>query len=249
VEQMQGEFGRVKIEFANVLFNLTGQPFRGAEKSWLAWWRREGKDFDVISVAELEEAREKEELRRLKQVTNSKFFGVRIVSHRVVFVIDVSGSMEEKMVTAYEGETSLMRMDVARRELINAIKSMERGALFNIIIFSSGVDPWLEDGIAGANQVERDEAEAFVARLKPGGGTNLYDAIKLAFGDAEVDTIFILSDGEPSVSVTDVNRIRKDVQAWNEHRNIQINTIGIGSKLKVLEWLAEDSGGKHIKLR
>ena len=97
--------------------------------------------------------------------------------------------------------------------------------------------------------LERDEAEAFVARLKPGGGTNLYDAIKLAFGDAEVDTIFILSDGEPSVSVTDVNRIRKDVQAWNEHRNIQINTIGIGSKLKVLEWLAEDSGGKHIKLR
>lgn len=250
IEQMQNEVGRIRIEFANVLFNLTGQPFRTAEKSWLAWWRKEGSNFEVISVADLEEAREKEELRRLKQVTNSKFFGIRIVSHRVIFIIDVSGSMEEKMVTQFEGESSLTRMAVARRELINSIKLMERGALFNIIVFSSGVDPWLEDGIAGANQVERDEAEAFVARLKPGGATNLYDSVKLAFGDPDVDTIFILSDGEPTAgAVTDVNRIRKDVAAWNEHRDIKINTIGIGSKLKVLEWLSEDSGGKHVKLR
>jgi len=250
VERMQEETGRIKIEFANVLFNLTGQPFRGAEKSWLAWWRDNADGFEVISLAELEKAREAEELRRLKQVTNSKFFGVRIVSERVIFIIDVSGSMEEKMVTPYQGETKLTRMDVARRELINAIKSMARGALFNIIIFSSGVEPWLEDGVAGANSVERDEAEAYVARLKPGGGTNLYDSLKMAFRDADVDTIFILSDGEPTMGeVTDINRIRKNVADWNEHRGIVIHTIGIGQKLKVLEWLSEDSGGKHVKLR
>jgi len=250
VEQMQEEFGRMKIEFAEVLFNLTGQPFRSAEKSWLAWWQKEGKGFEVISVARLEEAREREEIRRLKHVTNSKFFGIRIVSHRVIFVIDVSGSMEEKMTTQFEGDSTLDRMAVARRELISSIKSMDRGALFNVIIFSSEVDPWLEDGIASSNQAQRDEAEAFVARLKAGGGTNLYDAVKMAFGDPDVDTIFILSDGEPTVgAVTDQNRIRLDVQAWNEHRDIKIHTIGIGGKLNILEWLAEDSGGKHVKLR
>ena len=250
IEQMQKEVGRVRIEMSNVLFNLTGQPFRVAEKSWLNWWKDNSDSFEVISLAQLEAAKAKEELRRLKQVTNSKFFGIRILSHRVIFIIDVSGSMEEKMSTQFEEGSSLTRMAVARRELINSIKGMERGALFNIIIFSSEVDKWLEDGIAGANQVERDEAEAFVARLKPGGGTNLYDSIKMAFEDPEVDTIFILSDGEPTVgAVTDVNRIRKDVQAWNEHRNIEINTIGIGGKLNILEWLAEDAGGIHVKLR
>ena len=250
IDQMQEEYGRMRIEFADTLFNLTGQPFRNAEKSWLAWWQKEGKSFEVISLAELQTAREREEERRLKHVTNSKFFGIRIVSHRVIFIIDVSGSMEEKMDTQFEGDANLDRMAVARRELISSIKSMERGALFNIIIFSSEVDPWLEDGIAGANQKERDEAEDFVSRLKAGGGTNLYDAIKMAFGDPDVDTIFILSDGEPTVgAVTDQNAIRADVLAWNEHRDIQINTIGIGGKLKILEWLAEDSGGQHVKLR
>jgi HEAT repeat protein len=250
IERMQTEYGRMRIECSEVLFNLTGQPFRNAEKSWLAWWQKEGKAFEVISLAELQTAREKEELRRLKHVTNSKFFGIRILSHRVIFVIDVSGSMEEKMVTQFEGDSTMTRMAVARRELISSVKGMERGALFNIIIFSSEVDPWLEDGIAGANEKERDEAEAFVSRLKAGGGTNLYDAVKMAFRDPDVDTIFILSDGEPTVgAVTDQGAIRADVLAWNEHRDIKINTIGIGGKLKILEWLAEDSGGKHVKLR
>ena len=250
IRQMQDEVGRMKIEFADVLFDLTGQPFRAAEKNWLAWWEREGDSSNVISLADLEKAREREELRRLKQVTNSKFFGIRIVSHRVIFIIDVSGSMEEQMRLQYEGDESLTRMAVARRELTNAIRSMERGALFNIITFSSGVDSWLDDGVTGASNATRDEAEAFVARLKPGGATNLYDSIKLAFEDEEVDTIYILSDGEPTAgAVTNVNTIRRDVAAWNEHRQIKINTIGIGSRLNILEWLAEDSGGQHVKFR
>lgn len=250
IEQMQSEVGRMKVECANVLFDLTGQPFRAAEKNWLAWWEREGDKADVISLSDLEKAREREELRRLKQVTNSKFFGIRIISHRVLFIIDVSGSMEAQMRLQFEGDESLTRMAVARRELTTAVRSLERGALFNIITFSSGVDSWLDSGVTGSSEVSRDEAEAFVARLKPGGATNLYDSIKLAFEDTEVDTIFILSDGEPTAGeVTNVSTIRKDVAAWNEHRRIEINTIGIGGKLKILEWLAEDSGGQHVKFR
>jgi HEAT repeat protein len=250
IKQMQEEVGRVKSEFGDALFTLTGQPFRRAEKNWLGWWEKNSDRFGIISWADLEEIKAKEKIRRLKQVTNSKFFGIRIVSHRAIFIIDVSGSMEEKMRTKFEGETSLTRMAIARRELINSIKGMERGALFNILIFSSEVDFWLEDGIAGANRAEREEAEAFVSRLKPGGGTNLYGSIEMAFQDPDVDTIFILSDGEPSVGeVTDIYRIREEVAQWNEHRKIEINTIGIGSKLKILEWLAEDSGGQHVKLR
>jgi HEAT repeat protein len=250
VEQMQSEYGRMKVEFADALFELTGQPFRTAEKSWLAWWKGDGKDSDVISLAELEKAREREELRRLKQVTNSRFFGIRIVSHRVVFIIDVSGSMEEPMRADYRDSNPETRMTVAKRELTNAIKGLEQGALFNIITFSSGVDSWLDDGVMASGDRSRDEAEAFVARLTPGGATNLYDSIRMAFDDEEVDTIFILSDGEPTAGeVTDVGRIREDVRAWNEHRGIEINTIGIGGRLDILQWLSEDSGGKHVKFR
>jgi hypothetical protein len=37
------------------------------------------------------------------------------------------------------------------------------------------------------------------------------------------------------------------VKAWNEHRKIVINTIQIAGQFQVLDWLAEDSGGTHVK--
>ena len=65
---------------------------------------------------------------------------------------------------------------------------------------------------------------------------------------ADVDTIVILSDGEPTVGpVTQPAMIRADVARWNEHRGIKIHTVSVGGSLEVLEWLAEDHGGKHVK--
>ena len=250
IAQMKNENGRLLVEFADVLFSLTGKPYRKAVHSWEAWWKAEGAGFDVISLAELEEATDAEEIRRLKQITNVKFFGIRIVSQRVIFIIDVSGSMLETMRTQYVGGKSSTRIDVAKEELAKCIDGLDRGALFNIITFSSGVETWLEDGVAGSNEASRDEARDYIGRLGAGGATNLYDSLEMAFQDPEVDTIFVLSDGEPTAGAeTDIGTIRAHTSAWNERRGIQINTIGIGGDFQVLEWLAEDSGGTHIKLR
>ena len=87
-----------------------------------------------------------------------------------------------------------------------------------------------------------------VEKLGPFGGTNLYGALRDAFADPDVDTIFVMSDGEPSVGdVVDPLMIRENVAAWNEHRGIVLNTIAIGGQFQILEWLAEDSGGTHVK--
>jgi hypothetical protein len=37
------------------------------------------------------------------------------------------------------------------------------------------------------------------------------------------------------------------VKNWNEHRKIQINTIAVAGQFQILEWLAQDSGGTHVK--
>lgn len=250
VEQMQFEEGRMLVEFADGLFELTGKPYRTASRSWEAWWKNEGAGFEVISLAELEEARASEEERRLKQITNVKFFGIRIISHRVIFIIDVSGSMNEEMRVRYVGEGGSTRIEVAKRELTRCIDGLNASALFNIITFSNGVDSWLQDGITGSDDKSRDDAREYVSRLGAGGATNLYDSIRMAFDDPDVDTIFILSDGEPTAGEQlDIGVIRDHVAAWNEHRKVVINTIGIGGSFEVLEWLAEDSGGTHAKFR
>ena len=84
-------------------------------------------------------------------------------------------------------------------------------------------------------------------KLGAGGGTNLFGSLEFVFEDPQVDTIFILSDGEPSVgTILDPRAIRSEVAKWNQNREVKIHSISIGSSLQVLEWLSEDSGGTFV---
>jgi HEAT repeat protein len=247
VGRMDKESGLMLVRFADALWKLTGKPHRTAVTAWKAWWEREGKGFTPISLSELSKLEADEEIRRLKQTTKAAtFFGIRILSHRVIFVLDQSGSMNETLRSEYVGKTGRPRIEVAKEELTKCIEALEPESLFNIIVFSSDVDHWLDGGIAQFSQTNKDEAKKYVAAIGANGATNLYDAMRQAFADPDVDTIFVLSDGEPtSGEETDPMRIRERVRHWNEHRKIVIHTIAVGGSLQILEWLAQDSGGSH----
>lgn len=250
ITQMQTETGRMQLEFGNALFRLTGEPFGKRASSWKRWLDDAGGDITILDDDALERAISEEEERRLKQVSTAAFFGIRIESHRVMFIIDVSGSMNEPVRAEYVGETGRPRIDVAKEELRRALEALDEKALFNIAPFSGDVEGWLEDGIASADDVSREDALVYVDRLGAGGGTNLYGSLVFTFDDPDIDTIFLLSDGEPSVGdLTDPQMIRDAIAELNETRNVVINTIAIGSSLQVLEWLAEDSGGTHVEIQ
>ena len=250
IDRMTEEHGRMLHEFAEALWVLTGQPFRTAQRAWKGWWEQNEAGFEVISDEELEKRVAEEEARRLKQISNVAFFGIRIISHRVIFIIDVSGSMAWDARAEYVGENPEPRIDIAKRELNKCIEALDPEALFNIITFSSDVTNWLDDGMSGSSEEGREAAMEYVSRLGAFGATNLYDSIEVAFQDPDVDTIFILSDGEPtSGAVTDPFLIREHVRKWNEHRGITMNCIAVGGSLQILEWLAEDSGGSYVKFQ
>ncbi|MDZ4774288.1 MAG: HEAT repeat domain-containing protein [Planctomycetota bacterium] len=248
--RMQREEGRMKNEFANALWRMTGQPYSDNTEGWTNWWRDNNEKFQLLSDADLEKVKTGEEEWRLRQTTRveSKFFGIRIISHRVIFIIDVSGSMEEGLLNDYRGKPAKSRMEVAKNELAKCVEGLDPGALFNIYTFSSDVEKWVDGALSAATEKNRTEASAFALKLMAGGGTNLYGAVQSAFADPDVDTIFIMSDGEPSVGdVIDPGLIRDHVAAWNANRKIVINTIAIGGQFQILEWLAKDSGGTNVK--
>ena len=138
-------------------------------------------------------------------------------------------------------------MAVAKQELRAAVEALDSRALFNIVPFHSGVTAWTKS-VAAASESTREESLAFIDLLGPRGGTNLYGGLQRAFADTDVDTIVVLSDGEPSVgAVTEPTAIREAVLRWNELRGIKIHTVAVGGSLDILEWLAEDHGGKHVK--
>jgi Mg-chelatase subunit ChlD len=202
----------------------------------------------VISPEELSGKAEERERRRLTRQSSSEFFGIQIVSHRVIFVIDVSGSMVEQLRSERIDGRKATRIEVVKREISDCIQELDQPAFFNIVTFNSGVTSWLKRGIVNAGKQSRDEALEYIQRLGSRGGTNIYEAMEAAFADPDVDTIFLLSDGEPTAgSVVDPQSIREVVRRWNISRHIQINTIAVGGTLEVLEWLASDSGGTYVK--
>lgn len=261
IERMSKEEGRLLHAFIDVLWRMTGQPFDDNATAWSNWWKANGANFQPLSDEQVKKLELSEEEWRLRQTTHvetrsfenpaakkTKFFGIRIISHHVLFIIDVSGSMTETLAVEYDGKSGQTRLDVAKAELVKCIQGLEPTAFFNIITFSSEVHRWFEGRLAAANPKNLEEAKSFVEKLLPFGGTGTYDALKEAFKDPDVDTIFLMTDGEPTVGgVIDPVIIREHIKQWNEHRDITINTIAVGGKFQVLEWLSEDSGGTHIK--
>ncbi|HEX5053129.1 MAG TPA: HEAT repeat domain-containing protein [Planctomycetota bacterium] len=252
IERLGKETGRLKTRIADVLWQLTAQAFDEDAVKWQGWWAESGATFTVATEKELDKAADARERRRLTERTRStaKFFGIKVESHRVIFIIDTSGSMLESMYGRFIGKRPAARIDIAKQELTQAIKNMEEGALFNIFAFSSSAVRWQKEGVGANTAQSRAEALEWVDRLGASGATNLYDTVKMAFDDKDVDTIFIMSDGEPTNGeVLDPYRIREDVAFWNKHRQIKVNTIAIGGNLEVLEWLAKDSGGTYVQMR
>jgi len=229
---------------------LTGESFGKNSAIWERWIEDQKGSIKIIEERDLEKIVEEADEKRLKQVSDAEFFGIRIESHRVLFIIDVSGSMNEPVRMRYVDEPGDSRMEVAKKELAKAIKALDENALFNIAPFSGGVESWADKGIESSKKATRDDALEYVSRLGAGGGTNLYGSLEFGFQDLDVDTIFVLSDGEPSVGdIIDPQLIREAVQEMNSTRDVVINTIAIGSSLEILEWLAEDSGGTYVDIR
>jgi HEAT repeat protein len=248
IERMARETGRMLVDFANTLWNLTGLPYDNEQPTWQKWWDNEGASFQVIDPSKLTQKEEEREERQLRRSTDVQFFGIRIVSHRVIFIIDVSGSMVQPLQTEMIDGRKATRMDVVKREIKESIEELEPAAFFNIVTFNSAVTLWLKEGIATSTKRSREEALQYIDRLGSRGGTNIFESLEVAFTDADVDTIFLLSDGEPTAGrIVDPHLIRQQVQRWNADRGIQIHTIAVGGALRVLEWIAQDSGGTYVK--
>ena len=95
----------------------------------------------------------------------------------------------------------------------------------------------------------RAEALEFAGAVRPWGGTNIHDALELAFEDERVDTIYLLSDGAPSTGpIVQADELRDEVARWNSVRGVVIHCIAVGQDHRLLKGLAEDSGGKYVRV-
>jgi Ca-activated chloride channel family protein len=137
----------------------------------------------------------------------------------VTIVLDRSGSMA--------GE----KMRQARAAASQIIAALGEDEAFNIIDYASAVESFAPAPVI-ANATSRQKAEAYLASIRPNGGTNIHDALLEAIrqdtsGDHRSIVLF-LTDGLPTVGRTSELAIREMVEAGNKQGR-RIFTFGVGS--------------------
>lgn len=131
--------------------------------------------------------------RRDSEAPNSTaaFAGLPILSDRLSFLIDFSGSMWAEV------ETGITRKQQVDGELSRALDALGPEVQFNLIPYASEPHPW-GDELAEASPRNVKKAKAWFEKLDERGTGDLWSAVLLALEDPRVDSLVVLHDGSPT---------------------------------------------------
>ncbi len=176
----------------------------------------------------------------------ASFFGVEASGSRIVYIVDISGSM-------HHGG----KMDALKSELLESLSGLPPASEFSVIVFSDeistrvlgGVLRWRSPSGAGLASVE-----AGVRALAPSGGTQPLAAFRMAFTlSPKPEAIYFMTDGE--LPQRDASRIIGTVNQMNRQEGAAapIHCIAFGSRDGGgdLRRIARQSGGTftYVPLR
>lgn len=246
--RLEKERSRIKREIGASLRHLTGLPFQDVLRDWQRWWDDVRGEFPMPSQSEVEALEKRLAESAGRAGTRARFYGIRVTSDHLTLIIDVSGSMSDAAHydprTGGRGDTKL---DVAKRQVQELLAQLPDGTHLNILFFAERVRSW-QRHLVPLSRSQSLQAEKFVLGQHAAGGTNLHGALQKALADPETDTLYILSDGEPTVGrLVDPYAIRTAVRRLNPRQRIRIHTINIGPASDLMRALAEDSGGKYVQ--
>jgi len=222
--------------------------------SWTTWWNKvkRGVDPDDPSFAAKETA---------------SYFNFPIESDRVLFILDVSGSMNWPDAPRDSGikpsDWKGRRIDVAHEQMFKVLRELaeqnkgrlpKRGkhdtgdppvipgengeeppTLFNVATFAGVVTPWSKEAVL-ASKDNVESAITWIEKQFPRGGTATFDAVQFGLEQPNIDTVYFLSDGVPSLGrFEERETILAEVRKLNRFRRITIHTIALIIGLSPIE--------------
>ena len=208
--ELMGQSGRLRQEAAEALFLITTLDFGANPEEWKKQWAKlKALDWKLPSdedVAKAKASRARNEAYYGKKGEHNTFAGIATTSTRVLFIVDVSGSMDDLVVEKekFDGDyEDFRKITIVKQELINTIDGLSKNTFFNVVAFGSDLEPWKKK-LVRANITNRSSAKAFVERLEALGGvedqelamagltgsanleagkTNTYKALMYMFGE------------------------------------------------------------------
>jgi hypothetical protein len=160
------------------------------------------------------------------------FFGTGIRADTVVFVVDMSGSMNDGG-----------RFERAVHELVRSLNAMAPTQKFFVFFFNGETHPMLgmrSAEMMAATPANRAKVVKWIKTLRPDNDTAPEEALKWAL-KLQPQVIYFLTDGEiPDMTGDTVKKFN------HEHKTV-IHTIAIGTEegAEMLRAIAHDNGGKY----
>jgi HEAT repeat protein len=153
------------------------------------------------------------------------------------------------------------RLDLAKGEVLSVVKALKDDARINILRFETIVSDLAAEAFPPENPADgkklfaldakaREAVEKYVKTSEAAGLTNLMGVIRSALEYDEIDTIFILSDGAPTVGVTDHEELLREVARLNRRRKVKLNVISFHpepAERKLLQALSEQNYGVYVE--
>jgi hypothetical protein len=162
---------------------------------------------------------------------SAEFFGIGGYGQTFVYVVDCSGSMNERG-----------KFERAIYELLHSIEQLASDQRYYVIFYSDAAYPMDADEPVPANEDEFARTRRWVSHIAPDGGTNPLPALLFALS-LRPDAIYFLSDGKFDPVTTQEVRLKNRPRA---HR-IPIHTIAFMERATegLMRTIARNSGGEY----
>jgi HEAT repeat protein len=236
--EQEGDGGRLIIDFGRILQLYTGKQIGFDADLWNAWWLAQKDKFQLGKKSSRDRYGVVKDLvdPPKSEKTEVTFYSLPVLSKRVAFVFDFSGSMKYK---ATDSDDAKPKIELARAKTRETLEKFKRDQWFNLIIYRyySGFPPETKTERAfpaklmPADPPRKAKAIEFLENQKPLGWGNFYEGILAAMDIPEVDTIYFLSDGKPSRGryITKTG-IFANLRVANRFRRVMIHTVLTGKK-------------------
>ncbi len=266
IERLATEGGRLRREIHKALRAVTHESFSENAQTWRDWWKKQqpkGIPQDLPPPNPDDDRYAKPKKPGPDEPT---YYGKRIFSQAVLFVIDLSKSMDQFIEVPLDAQAKLgklpagPRIQVAKAAVKEAIGKLDPRARFNVVFFSTLVRPW-QKGLVTADSGQKEQALSAVGAAALEDETNIFGALRAAVGlhekstlaadlDPIPDTIYFLTDGTPTRGeITDMDTILSWMRDVNRFAKVDLHVIAMGNvgvDLRFLASLAEQNGGEFI---
>ena len=226
---------RLSWHLTELLQDLSGMKYGRDPRPWKRWAETLPEEW-----APSDEAQERDYGER-----TVAFVGLPILSGRIAFLIDFSGSMWAER----EGKT---RKEVVDEEMRRALEGLPETTEFNVYPYTGEPLCWQKKLVSAKSRNVRRALDYF-EKCKAYGPGNFWDAALEAMSDPAVDTLMVLTDGAPSGGYRWNLKLMKELFAHeNRFRGVFLDALLVDTSRNLQgywEEMTSISGGRCLPVK